>query len=206
MDAREQLLHAAMKVYSTSGVRGATTKKIAQEAGVNEVTLFRHFGSKDALMQEALRWKAQALFTSTLPAEPVDPFAELLAFSQHHYDALSKHRDLIRVSMGEFAEHPEATQLACREAAAMDAALRSYLERMRAKGWASGDWQPELAASMLLGMLFSDVMGRDCMPQCYPFSPTEGIRQYVTLFLKAIDAAVSVPAPSRGIHGLRVHR
>ena len=26
--------------------------------------------------------------------------------------------------------------------AAMDDALRSYLERMRAKGWASGDWQP----------------------------------------------------------------
>jgi AcrR family transcriptional regulator len=201
MDAREQLLHAAMKVYSTSGVRGATTKRIAQEAGVNEVTLFRHFGSKDALMQEALRWKAQALFTSTLPAEPIDPFAELLAFCQQHYDALSTHRDLIRVSMGEFAEHPEATQMACREAAAMDDALRSYLERMRAKGWASGDWRPEVAASMLLGTLFSDVMGRDCMPQCYPFRAEESVRQYVTMFLKAISAEVPVSAPSA--HGLR---
>lgn len=200
MDAREQLLHAAMKVYSTSGVRGATTKRIAQEAGVNEVTLFRHFGSKDALMQEALRWKAQALFTSTLPAEPADPFAELLAFSQQHYDALSKHRDLIRVSMGEFAEHPEATRMACREAAAMDDALRSYLERMRAKGWASGDWQPELAASMLLGTLFSDVMGRDCMPQCYPFGADAAVVQYVTLFLRSIGAGAHVPVPARAFH------
>ena len=206
MDAREQLLHAAMKVYSTSGVRGATTKRIAQEAGVNEVTLFRHFGSKDALMQEALRWKALALFTSTLPSEPALPFEELLAFSRHHYDALSKHRDLIRVSMGEFAEHPEATQMACREAAAMDDALRSYLERMRAKGWANGDWQPELAASMLLGTLFSDVMGRDCMPQCYPFSPEEGISQYVTLFLNAIGAEMPVAASVRGTHGVRGHQ
>jgi AcrR family transcriptional regulator len=200
MDAREQLLHAAMKVYSTSGVRGATTKRIAQEAGVNEVTLFRHFGSKDALMQEALRWKAQALFTSTLPAEPGVPFEELLAFSRHHYDALSKHRDLIRVSMGEFAEHPEATQMACREAAAMDDALRSYLEQMRAKGWASGDWRPELAASMLLGTLFSDVMGRDCMPQCYPFSADEAVEQYVVLFLRSIGAGAHVPAPARVSH------
>jgi AcrR family transcriptional regulator len=200
MDAREQLLHAAMKVYSTSGVRGATTKRIAQEAGVNEVTLFRHFGSKDALMQEALRWKAQALFTATLPAEPVEPYAELLAFSQQHYDALSKHRDLIRVSMGEFAEHPEATQMACREAAVMDDALRSYLGRLRAKGWASGDWLPELAASMLLGTLFSDVMGRDCMPQCYPFSADEAVAQYVALFLRSIGADAHVPVHSRRFH------
>ncbi len=73
MDAREQLLQAAIKVYSTSGVRGATTKRIAQEAGVNEVTLFRHFGSKDALLHEALAQSAAALFESGLPAEPRRP-------------------------------------------------------------------------------------------------------------------------------------
>ena len=200
MDAREQLLQAAIKVYSVSGVRGATTRRIALEAGVNEVTLFRHFGSKDALMQEALRWKAQALFTSTLPAEPADPFVELLAFARNHYDALSKHRDLIRVSMGEFAEHPEATQMACREAEAMDQALRTYLTRLRAKGWAYGEWDVDAAASMLLGTLFSDVMGRDCMPQCYPFSPEAGVRQYVALFLRSIGADAHVPVPARTTH------
>jgi AcrR family transcriptional regulator len=197
MDAREQLLHAAIKVYSVSGVRGATTKRIAQEAGVNEVTLFRHFGSKDVLMQEALRWKAQALFTSTLPIEPVDPYAELLAFASSHYDALSTHRDLIRVSMGEFAEHPETTQMACREAEDMDDALRAYLLRLRAKGWAGGDWDVDAAASMLLGTLFSDVMGRDCMPQCYPFSAEAGVRHYVALFLRSIGADAHVPVPAR---------
>ena len=200
MDSREQLLHAAITVYSVSGVRGATTKRIAQEAGVNEVTLFRHFGSKDVLMQEALRWKAQALFTSTLPIEPVDPYAELLAFAQNHYDALSKHRDLIRVSMGEFAEHPEATQMACREAEDMDQAMRAYLARLREKGWASGEWDLDAATAMLLGTLFSDVMGRDCMPQCYPFSPEEGVRQYVALFLRSIGADAHVPVPARAAH------
>jgi AcrR family transcriptional regulator len=200
MDAREQLLQAAMKVYSVSGVRGATTKRIAHEAGVNEVTLFRHFGSKDVLMQEALRWKAQELFTSTLPAEPADPYIELLAFAQSHYDALSKHRDLIRVSMGEFAEHPESTQMACREAEAMDQALRAYLTRLRVKGWAGGAWDVDAAASMLLGTLFSDVMGRDCMPQCYPYSPEAGVRQYVALFLRSIGADAQVPVAARASH------
>ena len=40
MEARDQLLQAALKVYAESGTRGATTRRIAQEAGVNEVTLF----------------------------------------------------------------------------------------------------------------------------------------------------------------------
>lgn len=193
MDAREQLLQAAMKVYSQSGVRGATTKRIAQEAGVNEVTLFRHFGSKEALMQEALAWKAQALFKATLPAEPSDPDRELLAFCQDHYDALWEHRELIRVSMGEFGEHPDATRLACRESARMDAELQHYLQALKTGGWASGDWLPQAAASMLLGTLFSDVMGRDCMPQCYPYSPRDAVRQYVSLFLRGIGVAQGAP-------------
>ena len=106
MDAREQLLQAAIKVYSTSGVRGATTKRIAQEAQVNEVTLFRHFGSKEALLQEALARSAQALLELGLPATPRDPAIELLALARNHYKALSEHRELIRVAMGEFGSTP----------------------------------------------------------------------------------------------------
>jgi AcrR family transcriptional regulator len=53
-EVREQLLQAALRVYAVAGVRGATTRRIAHEAGVNEVTLLRHFGSKDTLLQEAL--------------------------------------------------------------------------------------------------------------------------------------------------------
>ena len=54
MDVREQLLEAALKVFADAGFRGATTRRIAQEAGVNEVTLFRQFGSKEGLILEAV--------------------------------------------------------------------------------------------------------------------------------------------------------
>ena len=54
MDVREQLLEAAVKVFANAGFRGATTRRIAQEAGVNEVTLFRQFGSKEGLIVEAV--------------------------------------------------------------------------------------------------------------------------------------------------------
>lgn len=193
MDAREQLLQAALKVYSTSGVRGATTKRIAQEAGVNEVTLFRHFGSKDALLQEALAHSARAIFESGLPPVPADPAAELLVFARNHYTALWEHRELIRVAMGEFADHPESTHVACEASAQFDRELKAYLTHLKTMGMASGDWDPDAAASMLLGTLFSDVMGRDCMPQCYGFSQEAAVDLYVSLFLRAIGVEQAAP-------------
>src|SRR3712207_8279628 len=54
-DSRERILEAAARVYAQYGFRGATTRLIAQEAGVNEVTLFRLFGSKAQLFDELLQ-------------------------------------------------------------------------------------------------------------------------------------------------------
>ncbi len=39
-----------------------------------------------------------------------------------------------------------------------------------------------------MGVLFNDAMGRDCMPERFPYSEREGIKHYVALFLQAIGA------------------
>ena len=190
-DVREQLLQAALRVYAVAGVRGATTRRIAHEAGVNEVTLFRHFGSKDTLLQEALAWETRHASEGVgLPAEPRDPEHELLEFCRRQYSGLLASRSLIRTSMAEFSEHPDATRLVCQAPVRLAEQLQQYLVRLRAAGFAGGDWQPRAAAAMLMGTLFSDAMGRDCMPERYP-PEREAIRQYVALFLRAIGAAVS---------------
>jgi AcrR family transcriptional regulator len=67
---RDRLLDAAARVYAETGYRGATTRRIAHEAGVNEITLFRHFGSKTTLILEAVRL---ALLRSACPAVPETP-------------------------------------------------------------------------------------------------------------------------------------
>jgi AcrR family transcriptional regulator len=208
MDARELLLEAALKVFAEHGTRGATTRRIAQAAGVNEVTLFRVFGSKDALLRQALATSKRALeFVDTrLPELPVDPEAELTEFCRHHHQALYQSRSVIRKCMGEFEEHPETTRTACQLPVMIADALQAYLQRLRQAGLASGKWNPRAASAMLMGTLFNDAMGRDCMPERFPYSEREGIRHYVALFLQAIGArpaadaaddkaAVRVPVP-----------
>ena len=82
MASRQKLLAAAARIYGESGFRGATTRRIADEAGVNEVTLFRLFGSKSALIAEALREHApRATEPGGLPNEPVDPARTTILFA-----------------------------------------------------------------------------------------------------------------------------
>ena len=47
---------------------------------------------------------------------------------------------------------------------------------------------------MLMGTLFNDAMGRDCMPERFPYSDREGIKHYVALFLQAIGARSAAEA------------
>ncbi|MBP2646536.1 MAG: Transcriptional regulator, TetR family protein [Gemmatimonadetes bacterium] len=52
---RQRLLRAALDLYTTVGFRGTTTPAIASRAGVAEGTIYRHFTSKEHLLNEVYR-------------------------------------------------------------------------------------------------------------------------------------------------------
>ena len=54
MSTEQRILDAALKVFANEGYTGATTRRIAEEANVAEVTLFRKFQSKENLLREVL--------------------------------------------------------------------------------------------------------------------------------------------------------
>jgi AcrR family transcriptional regulator len=195
MDVREALLRAAIKVFAETGTRGATTRRIAQEADVNEVTLFRHFKSKDDLLRDAVRFFASEATTHTLPDHPQDPRAELLHWCRGHHRELYKVRALIRRSMGEFDEHPDNCAQCMQASVRIANELVSYLGRLRGLGLTSGDWDARAAAAMLMGAIFSDALGRDTMPERYPYSMRDAVEKYVDLLLSAVGART--PAPDR---------
>jgi AcrR family transcriptional regulator len=53
-EVRARMLAAAQEVFAERGYAGATTKQISERAEVGEVLLFRHFGSKAGLFDEAV--------------------------------------------------------------------------------------------------------------------------------------------------------
>jgi AcrR family transcriptional regulator len=55
-----QILDAALAVMIEKGYAGATTREIAAAAGINEVTLFRRFGSKAKLLEMVVEQEARS--------------------------------------------------------------------------------------------------------------------------------------------------
>ncbi len=195
MDVREQLLEAAVKVFAHSGFRGATTRRIAQEAGVNEVTLFRQFGSKEGLILEAVVRAVERLQDEThLPARPVDPGAELLDWATRHYDFVLRNSRLIKAAMAESQAHPDMACIGQRVGANIEMTLRAYLDRLCDAHLCAPDLDVDVAASVLSGVVFSDAMGRDIHPQCYPYSTDEAPSRYVAFFLRALGVSPRVGA------------
>jgi AcrR family transcriptional regulator len=53
-DIDQRIQHAAVREFCRMGYAGATTRKIAETAGVNEVTLFRRFKSKESILRTSI--------------------------------------------------------------------------------------------------------------------------------------------------------
>ena len=186
MTVRDQLLDAAARLYAEAGYRGATTRRIAGQAGVNEVTLFRHFGSKDALIREAIARAGHSAVTEPLPQAPRDPFRELRDWAKAHIAELRERRSLIRTCMGEIEEHPGIFSEPNSSPAVAAKALRHYLRRLREAGLAKAQFDEAAASAMLMGALFADAIGRDIMPDLYRNEPEQALEEYVRLFLRSI--------------------
>jgi AcrR family transcriptional regulator len=198
MVSRERILEAARRVYAKHGFRGATTRLIAIEAGVNEVTLFRTFGSKGSLLEAVLeRYQGPGGEGSILPDAPVEPLRELTAFVAQNLARVREMRPLLVHTMGELDERPEAAEFACRGRHDVHDTITSYIRRLQALGMAAADTDVDVAAVMLTAMVMSDAMARHFVPDVYP-PLDEAAERYVRAFLRVIGASAAATSNATG--------
>ena len=60
-DTRRLIIEAAKDLFSRKGYAAVRTKEIAQKAGVNETTLFRHFKGKRELFEQIIMMNMQTI-------------------------------------------------------------------------------------------------------------------------------------------------
>src|SRR5258708_7593386 len=77
---RQRILTAAGDLFYRHGIRAVGVDAIAEAAGTNKMTLYRHFDSKDELVAEYLRQEAIHADTYWVTLEhdhPGDPLAQI---------------------------------------------------------------------------------------------------------------------------------
>ena len=177
-----------MRVFAEAGFRGATTRRIAEAAGVNEVTLFRQFKSKAALINEVAELYARRRSEEALPAGPVAPLQELSEWCSAHLTLLRNSRDMIRKCMAEVDELPHMAGCMRRGPDVVHRQLREYSTKLvKQQGLTVTTDEIHVACMMLQGALFADAMGRDLMPDLYPPLRRAGAG-YARLFLRMLGA------------------
>lgn len=108
-EVRSLLYQAARDVFGELGYRRASTREIAQRAGVTEAMLFRHFGSKAQLFEEAV-FDPFVQFMDQYIAQYLDVHRGDRPTSQLAYQYVTgiyalfvSHRDLLATMLSEHA-------------------------------------------------------------------------------------------------------
>jgi AcrR family transcriptional regulator len=89
---RERILAVAADLFYRHGIRAVGVEAIAEAAGTNKMTLYRHFDSKDELVAEYLRQaakQADRCWDSYKSAHPDDPLAQIRAWLAEMADHLA---------------------------------------------------------------------------------------------------------------------
>ena len=110
--ARDRILDSFLTLAAQRGMAQVTTREIARAAGVNEVTLFRHFGDKAALAMEAVRQSSpaaqieayQPAIDTTSPERTIEGLLRCLDELRSH---LSRRPELLQFGLSEAARYPE---------------------------------------------------------------------------------------------------
>ncbi|MFH9354976.1 TetR/AcrR family transcriptional regulator [Kitasatospora sp. NPDC017646] len=88
---RERILDAAEELFSREGIKAVGVQAIADRASTTKMALYRHFATKDALVEEWLRIVAAdytAVFDRLAQQHPDEPREQILGMARFIADGL----------------------------------------------------------------------------------------------------------------------
>jgi len=185
----EKILEAATRIFAKDGIIGATTRKIALAAKVNEVTLFRHFKTKEELLRRVVLQKSKR-FEQVFPEEPIKTKADLkrtiLTFTNSYAQMLADNEDFIRTFFGEMTRQPDlCRRLFVESAKPVRIKFINFLEEAQKAKLVRSDLDVPPAADALTGMLLIGMIRRPLTESFY--SSERYIKTALELFLKGIE-------------------
>jgi AcrR family transcriptional regulator len=154
---RTEIADAALRVMAVQGGRRFTARALADEVGVTDGALFRHFPSMDAIV-DAVVERMETMLLLTAPPADADPIERLGVFFKARVAVLVAHPhlarllfsdDLVRLCGAERAKRMKGFKRRTR------AFIESCLAEAEAKGLLGDLLDPQEGALLVQGAVFA---------------------------------------------------
>ena len=161
-ERRAATVEAVVNLAAEQNPSDITTAAIAQRMGLTQGAIFRHFPSKDAILQAVMSWVSERLLARVNKAAEgeASPLAALQAVFTTHIEFVSAHPGVPRMLFGELQRPGETipkqmVQTLTQKYAAL---LRRLLEAGKAQGELDAGLDVEAAAVLFIGTIQGLVM------------------------------------------------
>ncbi len=192
---REEIADAALRIIEHHGIVALTTSSLAKAVGLTTGALFRHFESRDAILDEVAK-HAEALLRSSLPEPDLPPSIRLERFMDARSAVAGRHAGVLRLMTSEqFTLALPAT--AKRRLRAAAAETRAQVMQTIADGQAAGVFRDDQPAGALAVIVLGTLKMLAFSAATGAAPDGEAARVRATLRALIGQAATSPPRRSR---------
>jgi AcrR family transcriptional regulator len=184
---RQKILDAAYMLISEKGYLGVNTREIAQQAGIAEVTLFRHFGSKERLFEEILStYSFLPKLKQILPQVEELPLEEaLITIGINFLKSLKERKSLVRIMLSEINVYPDKIRVIYKGLIdSLNETLALYFKGLQDKGIMNTS-SIHITARAFLGMIFCYFQAEEILntDEIKTEDIESIIKEFVTIFI-----------------------
>jgi AcrR family transcriptional regulator len=190
-DTRKRIIDAALRLFGQVGYIKASTRAIAEAAGVNEVTLFRHFGSKKNLLMACMQAFNETSFPEVFESNLTGDFAaDTMCMALQQIEDTRANLDILRVMLCDTRTVPELREAVMAGARGNLSRLIRYFQRQIDAGVVRQGLSAETLAFSFdslfsTSLLFENLFQEALTPQ---LSGEDAVRQMVDIFVRGTQA------------------
>ncbi|UCE45164.1 MAG: TetR/AcrR family transcriptional regulator [Methanobacteriota archaeon] len=192
---RTRILNAGLGMFAKKGFAGATTREISASAGVNEVTLFRYFGSKAELYAAVIAERSLiADIRRDFSFDMNVPIGELVKDNASSVlSALRANREVLMMLMGDAWRVSRARSVISQTGAEEGVVIVKDLMEALIDAGKIRKVDSDIAARALVGMIQSYFLTHDLMTGKKPNQEEDDrmLEGFVDVFLNGIRAGGS---------------
>jgi AcrR family transcriptional regulator len=194
---RQKLLRAADAAFTELGFQSATTREIARRAGVNEVTLFRHFRTRSDLVRAVIRetLKAEVAFMENHEFDGHDLRAAISDYVKAYVGVVERREAVARIVIGEGHLLPKDIQDTIIDVIGpIKERIADWLRQAQQNGLVRPEIDPMGAVEVLRDALHSAVLrwstfgARSCPQDVY-------LQTLIEVFVRGIETCAPAKQP-----------